>query len=313
MRVGVIHTAGSPCQCAEALCRGLSALGHETLTVDSERIEARIADLSRECDLVFDHTDTFRGRGRLRPLVRSLLESRGITVAGSDARACALADDKAAAKESLRAAGVPTPPGVIRFSASDPLPDGLPPPYILKPAAEHMSRGISRARDATEAAERLKEVIARYDPPVLVETFIPGRELAVSIVDGPGEIQVLPTLEWTAGDDILTEAFKLRDVPPGRRDARRADLAPGESGRLEDLSIAAFRALGLRDYARFDVRRSPDGTFFFMEANVTPSMEPGEALALSALWAGMDFPALLDRILSSARKRIPATRGSGTP
>jgi methylase of polypeptide subunit release factors len=89
----------------------------------------------------------------------------------------------------------------------------------------------------------------------------------------------------------------------------KADLPPEELRELADLSLAGFRALGLRDYARFDVRRSPGGTFFFMEANVTPSMEPEEALALSARWAGMDFPALLDRILSAALERMPEPRG----
>src|SRR5512136_2947648 len=125
MRVGIIHTAGSPCRCAEALIRGLSSLGHEYLLVDSEEIELRIAELSLRCDIVIDHTDTYRGRGRFRSLVRSILEAHGIAFVGSDARACALADDKAAAKTRLGAAGVPTPPGIVAVSPTDPLPDWL--------------------------------------------------------------------------------------------------------------------------------------------------------------------------------------------
>ena len=305
MRVGVIHTASSPCGCAAAISRGLASLGHDALVVDSEQIELRIADLAAHCDLVIDHTDTYRGQGRLRSLVRSLLESRGIVLAGSDARACALADDKAAAKARLGAAGIPVPPGVVCASAGDPIPPWLRPPYILKPTAEHMSRGLVVARSEAEARGRLGELLARHGQPILVEMFVPGRELAVSVVDG----EVLPPLEWvTEGGEtgILTEAFKLRDVEPGRRDAVKAGLAPDESRVLADLSLAAFRALGLRDYGRFDVRRSPGGSFFFTEANVTPSMEPEEALALSARWAGMDFPALLDRILSAALRRRPS-------
>jgi D-alanine-D-alanine ligase len=307
MRVGIIHTSSSPCQCAEALTRGLSTLGHEYLLVDSEEVELHTAELARRCDLVIDHTDTYRGNGRFRSLVRSLLESHGIAVVGSDARACALADDKAAAKTRLGAAGIPTPPGILAVSRAEPLPDWLAPPCILKPAFEHMSRGLVLARDRAEAAAHLADLLSRFAQPILVETFIPGREFAVSVVDGPGGLELFPPLEWKTGDgpyDVLTESFKLQVVEPGSRDAARAELAPGELRELEAFSLAAFRALGLRDYARFDVRRSPGGTFFFMEANVTPSMEPLEPLSLSARWAGMDFPALLDRILISAAKRF---------
>ena len=308
MRVGIIHTAGSPCRCAEALTRGLSALGHDFLLVDSEQIEFRLSDLAHGCDLVIDHTDTYRGRGRFRSLVRSHLEAHGIAVVGSDAQACALADDKAAAKSRLGAAGIPTPPGILVASGIESLPDWLAPPCILKPAFEHMSRGLVLARSRDEAAARLGDLLSRLEQPILVETFIPGREFAVSVVDGPGGLEVLPPLEWKTGDGkdgVLTEEFKLQVVQPGSHDVVRAELAPGELLELEALSLAAFRALGLRDYARFDVRRSPEGTFFFMEANITPSMEPEEALTLSARWAGMEFTALLERILASAATRRP--------
>ncbi len=315
MRVGIIHTASSPCGCAAAISRGLAALGHDFLIVDSERIELHLADLAGRCDLVIDHTDTYGGRGRFRSLVRSLLESHGIAVVGSGARACALADDKAAAKARLAAAGIPVPPGILCGSADDPIPPWLNPPYILKPSAEHMSRGLAVAGGGADARDRLEELLARFNQPVLVEQFIAGREFAVSVVDGPRGLEVLPALEWLADGGetgVLTETFKLRHILPGRRDAVRADLAPAESRELAELSLAAFRALGLRDYGRFDVRRSPGGVFFFMEANVTPSMEPEEALALSARWAGMDFPALLGRILSAALERRPAAvRGEG--
>ena len=312
MRVGIIHTAGSPCQCAEALIRGLSALGHEYLLVDSEEIELHIAELDRRCDLVIDHTDTYRGRGRFRSLVRSLLESHGVAVVGSDARACALADDKAAAKSRLGAAGIPTPPGILVVSGIESLPDWLAPPCILKPAFEHMSRGLVLARSLDEAAARLADLLSRHAQPILVETFIPGREFAVSVVDGPGGLEVLPPLEWKTGagqEDLLTEEFKLQVVQAGSRDVSRAELAPGELRELEALSLAAFRALGLRDYARFDVRRSPGGTFFFMEANITPSMEPEEALtlrpagprwSLAPCWRGF-----LPRRLSDGRLHRP--------
>lgn len=314
MRIGIIHTVDAPCQCAESISRGLAVLGHESFLVNSEDIEFRLPEIARRCDLVFDHTDTYRGRGRFRSLVRSLLEAHDIPLVGCAAEACALADDKAAAKARMGAAGIPTPPGIVCTSKSDSVPPWMHPPYILKPAFEHMSRGLAVVQEETEVQSRLEELLERHSQPILVEMFIPGREFAVSVVDGPGGLEVLPPLEWETGEGesaILTEDFKRQYILPGRRDALQARLGQAELRNLEAQSLAAFRALGLRDYGRFDVRRSPGGTFYFMEANVTPSMEPEEAISLSARWAGMDFPALLNRILVSASKRCASASGTG--
>ena len=92
MRIGIIHTIGSACRCAETAAEGLRTLGHEAVLADSEEIESRAFDLARGCDLIIDHTDTFKGRGLFRAFVRQVLESAGAKIAGSDAKACILAD-----------------------------------------------------------------------------------------------------------------------------------------------------------------------------------------------------------------------------
>jgi D-alanine-D-alanine ligase-like ATP-grasp enzyme/methylase of polypeptide subunit release factors len=306
MRIGIVRTVGSPCRCAQSVIQGLEALGHGFVLVDSEEVEFRAAELARECDLVIDHTDTYRGRGLFRPLVRLLLEKEGARVVGPDSRACFLADDKIAAKARLAEAGIPTPPGIRVRSAEDPLPSWLIPPLVLKPAFEHMSRGLGLARSADQAGRMAGELLERLRQPLLAEMYIPGRELAVSLLDGPGGLEVLPPLEWRfeeAGAGVLTEDFKLKEVTGERRDALRAELPPTLRDDLAGLARRAFQALGLRDYARFDLRLSPGGTCFFLEANTTPSLEPLEALALSAKWAGLDYPALVERMLSAALRR----------
>jgi D-alanine-D-alanine ligase len=311
MRIGIVRTVGSPCQCAQSVIQGLEALGHGFVLADSEEIEFRASELARECDLVIDHTDTFRGRGLLRPLVRSFLETEGARVVGSDSRACFLADDKAAAKARLAEAGIPTPPGIMVRSAEDPIPSWLIPPLVLKPAYEHMSRGLGLARSADQARLMAGELLNRLQQPLLAEKYVPGRELAVSLLEGPEGLEVLPPLEWRfeeGGSGVLTEAFKLKEVAGERRDALRADLPPTLQGDLAGLARRAFQVLGLRDYARFDLRLSPGGTCFFLEANTTPSLEPLEALALSAQWAGLDYPALVERMLSAALRRCGGQR-----
>ena len=90
-----------------------------------------------------------------------------------------------------------------------------------------------------------------------------------------------------------------------------ANLPSGLQEDIEALARRAFEVLGLRDYARFDVRLTQDGTPFFLEANITPSLEMGEAFARSAKWAGLDYPALIERLLSSAQSRYGQFREKG--
>jgi D-alanine-D-alanine ligase len=312
MRIAVVHTVGAPCGCAQTVAKGLNALDHEAVFVDSAEIELRAAEIAATCDLVIDHTDTFHGSGFLRPFVRWLLEAHGARVVGSGARACLRADDKIAAKACLANAGVPTPPGVAMTSKKQTLPSWFKAPAVLKPAFEHMSRGLHMAATPDDIHAGVAALMDRFRQPIIVETFIDGREFAVSLLEGEQGLMVLPPLEWRihAGENgVLTEAFKQTSVSQGRQDAVRAELLPDMEADLERLAMLAFHALGLRDYARFDVRLSSGGTFYFLEANATPSLEPYEALALSAGWAGMDYTALVGKMLSAALRRygqIPA-------
>jgi D-alanine-D-alanine ligase-like ATP-grasp enzyme len=306
MRIGIIRTVGSPCRCAEAVSRGLDSLGHHYLIADSEEMELRALEIAHDCDLVIDHTDTFRGRGLFRPLVRLLLEHHGARIVGSESTACFLADDKGTTKTKLSEAGIPTPPGIVISSKNWKLPSWLSPPLVLKPAFEHMSRGLRLAETEEEVRSATLTLLESLRQPVLLEKFIPGRELAVSLLEGPDGLEVLPPLEWRTDHtnlNMLSEAFKLTEPAGPRIEATRADLPFGPARDLETLACRAFRILGLRDYARFDIRYSSRGTFYFLEANTTPSLEPLEALALSAQWAGLDYPALIERMLSTAKRR----------
>ncbi len=306
MRVAVVHTAGSPCRCAESVAAGLRALGHEIHIADSEEIELAVRDIADRCDLVIDHTDTYRTSGLMRSFVRLLLESHGARIVGSGAGACMLADNKITARTRLANAGLPVPPGIAVTSKYQEWPEWLRSPVVLKPAFEHMSRGLCLAGGMREIREGIAALLDRYRQPLLAEAYIPGREFAVSMVEDEKGLGVLPPLEWRLcpGEPaLLTEAFKETEVGDAREDVSRASLSTDLAPELEAFSRLAFRTLGLRDYARFDVRLSPGGTFYFLEANTTPSLEPQEALALSARWAGMNYPALVEKMLSAAMRR----------
>jgi D-alanine--D-alanine ligase len=306
MRIGVVHTIGSPCCCAESVTVGLKELNHEFLLVDSEEIEIHASSLAKDCDLVIDHTDTYCGRGLYRAMVRLLLENCGARVVGSPAQACFVSDNKAAAKKLLADAGIPIPPGIVIHSGTWALPNWLKPPLVLKPAFEHMSRGVCVARTEEEAYAEASRLLDALKQPILVEAYIAGRELAVSLLDGPMGLQVLPVLEWGSGaveTGILTEDFKLMDPQEEKHSVIRAVLEDNLQQELEQLARHAFHVLDLRDYARFDLRMTQGGNLYFLEANTTPSLEPLEALAVSAAWAGLDYAALVERLISSAGSR----------
>ena len=314
MNVGIIHTVGSPCRCAEAIEKGLNALGHEVAVANSEEIIFQAPELARSCDLIVDHSDTFLGRGYLRFVVRSMLESYGAGVVGTGSKACQLADDKIAAKTRLGKAGIPTPPGFTVTSGTWNMPPWLRPPFVIKAAFEHMSRGIGLAYTEEEARTKAAGLIEQAQQPVMVESYITGRELAVSVIEGPDGLIVLPPLEWhsTSEDVFLAEKLKLIEhVGKTSPDASRAELSPSLLHGLEGYACLAFKTLGLRDYARFDIRLSPAGTFFFLETNVTPSLEPLEAFAISARWAGISYPELIEKMLSSAIRRYEGQRAEG--
>jgi D-alanine-D-alanine ligase-like ATP-grasp enzyme/methylase of polypeptide subunit release factors len=310
MRIGVVRTVGSPCRCAESVVEGLRALNHEYLLVDSEEIELHASELAEKCELVIDHTDTYRGRGLYRSFVRLLLENCGARVVGASAKAGFVADNKAAAKERLAEAAIPVPPGIVIYSKSWMLPHWLRPPLVLKPAFEHMSRGLCVVETEQEARIEAARLLDTLRQPILMEAYIPGRELAVSILDGPNGPQALPILEWgipSEGTKILTEGFKLQDPVDETQRAWRAGFSGNLEQELEAMARRAFQALDLQDYARFDVRLTPGGSPFFLEANTTPSLEPLEAFAVSANWAGLDYAALVERLLSAARNRYESS------
>jgi len=314
MNIGIIHTVGSPCRCAEAIEEGLNALGHKVFIADSEEIVFLAPMLARTCDLVIDHSDTFLGHGFTRFAVRSMLESYGATIVGSCSKACQLADNKVLAKSHLGSAGIPVPPGILLTKGISSLPKWLRPPIVVKAAFEHMSRGIVVAHSLEDAKTRASELIEHSLQPVMVESYISGRELAVSVIEGNEGLIVLPPLEWypTSEDVFLAEKHKLVEFSDNiRPDASRVDLSSSMMHELEGFARLAFNTLGLSDYARFDIRLSHSGTFFFLETNVTPSLEPLEAFSISAKWAGLSYPELMHMIISSAIRRYEKKQYEG--
>jgi len=290
-----------------ALEASLAALGHRVERVGRGLDLARRLAAGGRWDLVFNIAEGVSGRSR-EAQVPAVCEMYGQPYTFSDPLTCALTLDKPLAKRVVRDCGLPTADFAIVERAEEAAAVDLPPPLFVKPAAEGSSKGIS-ARSKVESREELVtavgELLAAFRQPLLVEPFLPGRELTVGIVGNGDSARPLAVMEvaFVAGED--REAYTA--LNKGDFEARVSyTLLDGEplGVRAREVALGAYRALGCRDAARIDLRCDAAGEPQFLEANPLPGLSPqsGDLPIMSRL-AGLTHPELLRRIVDAARER----------
>lgn len=235
--------------------------------------------------------------------IQGLLECLSIPYTGSGVRASAIAMHKPTAKALLDCQGIPVPDGiVIAASATDPSPappTGLRWPAIVKPAAQGSTIGITIVRQSADLPTALKRA-HEYDPEALVEAYIPGRELTVSILSGTA----LPPVEIVAPEGFYDYAAKYQK---GRtRYLCPAPLPATIRKRLERLALQSYGVIGCEGAARVDFRVTPQGRPYVLEINTIPGMTETSLLPMAAAKAGLDYDTLTERILESALSRAAA-------
>jgi D-alanine-D-alanine ligase len=244
--------------------------------------------------------------------LQALLDLTSVPYTGSGHLASALAMDKDLSKHLFRAAGVPTPnwrmapisgdwgldtgdsanPRATREFASDVEQEiGL--PIIVKPSKQGSTVGLSIVREIGQLWDAIEEA-AKYDDEVMVEQFIPGRELTVGILGD----EALPVGEIIPVHEIYD--YECKYTAGMAREIFPADLTAEETRTIQELARRAFRALKLRGYARIDFRMAPDGVFYCLEANTLPGMTALSLIPQAAVAAGISFPELCERIVQLA-------------
>ena len=283
----------------------LERLGHEVLAIDVG------ADLVKR--LVAERPDVafvaMHGVGGEDGSVQELLEILGVPFTGPGAAACARCMDKVQAKDAIEEAGLPTPDwsafsqtAFREFGAADALgrlEETLGFPLVVKPSRGGSSLGVRFARSAAEVPQALVSAFS-YDDRVLLERFVDGRELAVSVLgDEP-----LPVVEA-----ILLEGdrydFEARYEIGRTRFACPAELGAEEERAVIEAALAAYRALGCTGFARIDLILAPDGPCL-LEANAIPGLTDTSLLPQAAEAAGLSFEQLVERILELALRPIAA-------
>ena len=281
----------------------LRRLGHEVLGVDADAHLVRTLRAERP-DAAFI---VLHGKGGEDGTVQELLEILEIPYTGPGVLACERAMDKVVAKAHFTAVGISTPPAYAfrqdafrELGAGEAIPDirerlGL--PLIVKPASQGSALGISVVREAGDIAAALMNAFS-YDERVLMERFVAGRELAVSVI-GTADAWALPVVEAIPRDRDFYD-FEAR-YTPGLTDfeapARLPDAVAQDAAAL---ALACYRALGCRGMSRVDMILDAEDRLWVLEINAIPGMTDTSLLPKAAEAAGLGFDEVVERILAEA-------------
>ena len=304
---------------AQGILRILGNSGFETaeLGVTNDIHAAMAAIIAFKPNAVFNLCESIHGDNRFESLLPLLMELAGISYTGSCPFGLSLALRKEKVKDILRGCGVPVPRGGMVSSAEDCGRLELSFPAIVKPAREDASVGICRdsvVKTPEALAQRVEHVIDHYRQPALVEEFIEGREIYVSILERLGqEPQVFPFFEIDFSDlpaDLpKIVSFEGKWVEhsveyKGTRPVRCEGLSSEVRAAVAQTALAAFRAAGLRDYGRMDIRLSKDGIPFVIDVNPNCDLSDlAGGYSKAAKAAGMSYKELILRIVELALAR----------
>lgn len=268
----------------------LARLGGSALALASEA-----ADI-RDVDVVFLALHGGAGEdGR----VQAVLDLAGLPYTGSNHIASATAMDKDLSKRLFRGAGVPTADWLMAPVAAEEVARALGWPAVVKPNKQGSTVGLTIVRRAADL-EAAIELARRHDDEIMIERFVPGRELTVGILEG----EALPVGEIIPKGEIFDYESKYQQG--AAREIFPADLPRAAAEEVQRLALRAHHALKLGVYSRVDFRMDPEGRFWCLEANSLPGMTSNSLLPQAARVVGIGFPQLCERICRAALSRRPA-------
>jgi len=267
----------------DALCAAIERLGHRVERIEvsgpASRTAARLEAYAP--DLVFNTAEGRRGRFR-EAFYPALFDELGFPYTGSDAWVLAVTLDKALTKLLLREHGVISPRGQFIEEVSGLKLEGWRFPVIVKPNFEGSSKGITQD-SVVEDKQRLRALVEkqlqRFPAGVLVEEYIPGKDLTVAFLE-KAPSQVLTPVEYVIEESELSKRryriydYDLKSVHYDAVTVRcPADFPAYVVERAQEMARSAYKALGVRDLGRIDFRVAEDGQVYFIEINALPSLD----------------------------------------
>jgi D-alanine-D-alanine ligase len=284
----------------------ISLEGDKNLIENLENFMPRVMKGERP-GMVFNLSYGIQGQARYTH-VPGILEMIGIPYIGSGPLAHSLALDKVVAKMIFRQNNLPTPDFAVLDNPGFIMPD-LSFPLIVKPKNEAVSFGIRIVNTEEELREAADIIFGKFQQPVLAEQYISGREINVGIL-GNNPPEAFAPAELTFGEggpDIYTYEDKTRTSGREIGIICPASLDPQLTTHAQDIAVKAFNALGCYDCARVDMRLDDKGNLYILEINSLPSMGEHGSYVAAAETMGMDFPALVNRLVEVASARYFGT------
>ncbi|PYO77482.1 MAG: D-alanine--D-alanine ligase [Gemmatimonadetes bacterium] len=225
--------------------------------------------------------------------IQALLDMAHVKYTGSGLLASALAMDKDLSKKLFRTEGVKTADWLMAPVTTEQVEGILGLPVVVKPSKQGSTVGLSVVKKRTDLAAAIEEA-GKYDDEVMVEQFVPGRELTVGIL---GDV-ALPVGEIISKHEIYD--YECKYTAGMAREEFPAKLSKEATEKVQQQALLAFRALKLRGYARIDFRLTSEGEFYCLEANTLPGMTELSLIPQGAAAMGISFPELCERIVRLA-------------
>ncbi len=262
-------------------------------------------------DLVFNIAEGLYGFGR-EAQVPALLDAYSIPYTFSDALGQALTLHKGMTKHIVRDLGIPTPDFAVVAEAEEIASVNLPYPLFAKPVAEGTGKGISacsKIDNASDLQTVCLKLLATFRQPVLVETYLPGREFTVGIVGTGRAARAVGAMEVILNPEAEQHAYTYDNKEHYENLVRYAAANDDEAKKAMDVSVAAWRGLDLKDAGRIDLRSDASGNPQFIEVNSLAGLNPVRSdLPILCRLVGMPYDQLITDILNSALARTGISR-----
>ncbi|HLO88676.1 MAG TPA: D-alanine--D-alanine ligase [Nostocaceae cyanobacterium] len=288
--------------------KALNDLGHQVERIGNGRELARRLANGQHWDLVFNIAEGVKGRSR-EAQVPAVCELFDQPYTFSDPLTCALTLDKALAKSIVRDRGLPTAPFTVVNSLAEAANINLPLPLFLKPVAEGSSKGITGKSLVKEKAELVNTYQAlhnQFKQPILIETFLPGREVTVGIIGNGHTAKVVGVMEVIFTDKAETTAYTTLNKKEYLDRVAYQLLINSDplAIQAQKLALDIYHTLGCRDVARLDLRCDGEGVLQFLEINPLPGLDHIYSdLIIMGRLAGVTYTGIINAIVDAAWQR----------
>jgi D-alanine-D-alanine ligase len=291
----------------EAIEKTLIRLGYQTDRIGNVGgLVTRLAGGDR-WDIVFNIGEGLRGYGR-EALIPALLDAYQIPYTFSDPLVLSLTLHKGMAKHVVRDMGIPTPEFVVIENELDISKIDLPFPLFAKPVAEGTGKGITAASKITSSDDLWSvagQLLAVHKQPIIVETFLPGREFTVGILGNGNNAYAVGVMEVILKDEAEAEVYSYVNKERCEELVEYRLVEDRTAQRAKEVALAAWKGLGCRDAGRLDLRSDADGMPNFMEVNPLAGLHPEHSdLPILCTLAGMSYQQLIASIMQSALSRL---------